>query len=77
MKRKSITTAFSFIISATALMADNSILTEKEDQNGRKKSVIKNCSGHKTGEIISEKPDYYGRKKKRIQRQPRKNHRHG
>ena len=50
MKRKSITTAFSFIISATALMADNSILTEKEDQNGRKKSVIKNCSGHKTGE---------------------------
>ena len=63
MKRKSITTALSFVISATALLADNSIVTEKEDHYGRKKSVTKDCSGRKTGEIITEKADYYGRKK--------------
>ena len=59
----SITTALCFIIGASTLFADNSIVTEKKDYYGRKKSVVKDCSGRKTGEIITEKPDYFGRQK--------------
>ena len=63
MKRKSITIALCLIIGTPALFADKSIVTEKEDYFGRKKSVVKDCSGRKTGEIITQKPDYFGRTK--------------
>ena len=59
----SIVGALCLAVVSPSLYADYSIETGKKDYFGSKKSIIKNESGRKTGEIITQKPDSFGVRK--------------